>query len=393
MGKNEKSAKYSCSRCGLYKDVKTYKMQPYGGNKQKIMNIGEAPGSQEDEAGHPWAGRVGQYLQKTYKRFGIDIFDDCVNVNSVNCRPKNNKTPTDIQIACCREVMVEDMIKEYNPDLIMLFGTSAVKSFMKHRWRKNLQGINRWRGWTIPDQDYRAWVCPVFHPSFVVRSEEHVAKLWNKDIRRGLEMLDKRFPVFKKPNIEVITDLSRLQEINSDITAFDYETTGKKPQADGHRIVTVGIADTPDHAFVFAMPESEEERKPFLDYLTNPAIGKVAQNMTFEQNWSKEILGVDVKGWLFDTMLAAHILDNRTHATGLKFQVYVNFGIIDYASEVDDYIYTGDHGNDFNRIDELIAMEGGMEKLLTFVGWDANLELRTALDQMQQLNYDYLPNV
>jgi DNA polymerase len=392
LPKKEKKSNYSCSRCGLYEHAKTYKMQPFGDFKQRILNIGEAPGNQEDIEGKQWQGRVGQYLQKVYTRFGIDLFKDCININAVNCRPEKNKTPTDIQISCCREVVLKDVLKKYNPDLIMLFGNSAIKSFLGHRWKKDLGGIFKWRGWHIPDQDYRAWVCPVFHPSFVVRSEDFISRIWAKDIRNALTYLDKRFPTYKEPEIEVIENLERLKEIKSDLTAFDYETTGLKPQKKGHRIVVCGIADTPDHAFVFKMPEEHDKRKPFIDYLQNKDISKIAANMSFEDTWSNVILGTQVKGWTFDTMLGAHILDNRQGITGLKFQVYANYGVVDYTSDVDSYIYgEKSKGNDFNDIEQLEKTQDGLSKLLRFVGLDAVFEYRLGMQQIEQLDYNFLP--
>lgn len=390
---NFKTKANSCARCGLYQSAQSYKIQPYGNFRQKIMVIGEAPGRQEDTAGLPWQGTVGKLLQRTLKRFGIDLFEDCVSINAVNCRPPGNKKPTSKQITCCREMVVKDVLKQYNPDLILLLGNSAIESFLGHRWKKDLRGVNRWRGWTIPDQDHRAWVCPTYHPSFVVRSEEQVKNIWMKDLRRALEKLNDRFPEFVKPEIETIDDLSRLKEINADLTSMDYETTGKKPQRQGHRIVACSIADREDHAFSFMMPQDKKQLQYFLDYLGNAGIGKVIANASFEKKWTNVTLKHPINGIVFDTMLAAHILDNRSYITGLKFQVYVNFGIVDYTEGVDEYIYTGETGNDFNKIHELISTEEGRHKLLKFVGWDSVLELRLGKMQARQLNYDYLPTL
>src|SRR4030066_1575758 len=80
----------TCQSCGLYKDCKSPKMQPFGNFQKKIMVIGEAPGEIEDNKGKPWQGKSGQLLQKTFGDLGIDLFEDCVNVNSVSCRPMDS---------------------------------------------------------------------------------------------------------------------------------------------------------------------------------------------------------------------------------------------------------------------------------------------------------------
>ncbi len=41
--------------------------------------------------------------------------------------------------------------------------------------------------------------------------------------------------------------------------------------------------------------------------------------MKYEDTWSREKLKQQGKGWLWDSMIAAHILDNRPGVTGLKF--------------------------------------------------------------------------
>lgn len=397
---NTDKNKYSCLKCGLYKNAKTYKMQPYGGYKQRIINIGESSGQEEDEQGVPWVGKVGRILQRTYRRLGIDLFEDCLNVNSVSCRPVTqngtNKKPTDKQIACCREMVVKNVFKDYdNPDLIVLFGSSALKSFLGHRWGGTLKGISRWRGWVIPDREHNAWVAPVYHPSFIARSEEEIESLWIEDIQRALEHLDKPFPKYKEPEIEFIEDLSPLYKIESDLTAFDFETTGLKPQAQGHRIVSCAIADTPDHVYAFLIPKKRRDQKPLLWYLNNHEIGKVAANLSYENNWSNVRLRQPVKGWNFDVTLASHILDNRGGVSSLDFQVYTRFGIVDYSSKVKPYLESpeGSGGNGFNRIHELLETKEGIEDLLTYNAYDSIYELRIAWEQIKEIDYDFLPTL
>ena len=395
---NTDKNKYSCLKCGLYKHSNY--VPPYGGYKQRILNLAEAPGFDENEQQIPFVGKVGRILQRTYRRLGIDLFEDCLNVNSTSCRPVTtsgtNKKPTDKQIACCREMVVKNVFEDYDPpDLIMLFGASALKSFLGHRWGGTLKGINRWRGWVIPDRELNAWVAPVYHPSFIARSEEEIESLWIEDIQRALEHLDKPFPKYREPEIEFIEDLSPLYNIESNLTAFDYETTGLKPQAQGHRIVSCAIADTPNHAYAFLIPKKRKDQKPLLWYLNNHEIGKVAANMSFENNWSNVRLKQSVKGWDMDTMLAAHVLDNRGGISSLDFQVYVQFGILGYDLKVKPYLKSPEDsgGNGFNKIHELLKTKQSIKDLLVYNAYDSIFELRIAWRQVKELNYDFLPEI
>lgn len=387
---------HSCAYCGLSKNCKTPRMKPFGNFKKGILNIGEAPGEMEDQRGKPWQGKTGRALQLKYEQLGIDLFEDCLNINACLCRPVdkegNNRTPTNAEIDNCRRIVLQT-IEEHQPKLIVLFGNGALYSLIGHRWKKDLGGITKWRGWTIPDQDFKCWICPTFHPSYVERSTGSVEdRIWEDDLRQALSKLNEPFPRYHKPKIEIIEDLSVLSNTKSDIVAIDYETTGLKPQANGHRVVCVAVADSPDHSYAFMLPPSKNGRKPFTDLLGNIMINKVAQNMKYEDMWSSVRLRQPVQGWLWDTMLTTHLLDNRTGITGLKFQTYVQFGVVDYDSEVAPYLQSIDKdGNALNRIEQLVKIPGGKEKLMHYCGLDTIHTYRLAMQQMELIGYDTLP--
>ena len=323
----------SCVSCGLYRNVKSPKMKPYGNFKKGIMIIGEAPGETEDQRGRPWQGKTGLLLQKVCKSLGVDLFEDCININACYCRPTDddgkNRTPTNLEIDSCRKTTLQ-YIRHYKPTLILLLGTSALYSVVGHRWKRDLGGISKWRGFTIPDQDFQAWVVPTFHPSFVERDETEVAlTVWKQDLEKAFIVSRKLFPVLQQPVIKTITDLSVLDSITEGFVAIDYETTGTKPHATGHKIVSCAVAVSENLAYVFRLPASRTELQPLLRLLANEKVGKVAHNMKFEETWSRVRLRQPVKNWIWDTMLAAHLLDNRTGITSLKFQTFVAFGVAD----------------------------------------------------------------
>ena len=266
----------------------------------------------------------------------------------------------------------------------MLFGGSAVQSVIGYRWKKELGGITKWRGFTIPDRDLEAWICPTFHPSYVERGGKVEYTVWFGDMNRIKDLIGKPLPPHIEPNIEVIEDLDVLYSIK-DECAIDYETTGIKPHGMGHRILSVAVADGPLHAFAFLMPEIRSKQKPLLDLLKNPDIRKIGQNIKFEESWSVNYLRQPVVNWSWDTMLATHIIDNRERITGLKFQVYVNFGVVDYESDVGPYKRAKDekNANSINRMEELTKLPGGVDKLLYYNGYDATSTYRLAKIQQE----------
>ena len=120
--KSEKGT-LSCISCGLYKYVESPRMKPYGKFKKGIMVIGEAPGQEDDKKGKPWQGTTGKFLQRKFQQLEVDLFQDCISLNAVNCRPVdqkgNNKAPTEHEIACCKRKVI-DAIKQYRPKLLIL---------------------------------------------------------------------------------------------------------------------------------------------------------------------------------------------------------------------------------------------------------------------------------
>ena len=378
---------YSCASCGLYKDATHPKMRPYGEFKKEILNIGEAPGEVEDKRGMPWQGKSGRLLKKVYRRLGVDLFEDCLNINAVNCRPTSDQTPKNYEIDCCRK-SIKQIIDDCQPKVIVLLGGSALYSLLGNRWKRDLGGILKWRGFTIPDRDFKAWVCPTFHPSYVERSEGKEAEVvWTQDLEQAIKKVNTPLPLFKKPRITVLETLEALKDIKGSLVAFDYETTGIKPHAPGHRIVCAAVAVNENECFVFMMPKNKKDRQPFIDLLANPMIGKIAHNMKFEETWSVVRLRQPVANWEWDSMLAAHTLDNRSGVTSLKFQTYVNFGIIDYESEVAPYLESASKdGNAFNKI-----FEADEKKLLEYCALDAIYEYRLAIKQIEIMKYDFLP--
>ncbi len=387
--------KLSCFSCGLYKDAQSPKMEPYGNFKKKVMIIGEAPGRVEDRNGKPWQGKTGKLLERTLAGIGINLFEDCVSLNAVNCKPLNNRTPSPHEIACCRDVKVLKALSEFKPEVILLLGSVSLTSFLSHRLKTpKTGGITKWRGWAIPDQDYQAWIYATFHPSYVERmNSKEVYTIWERDLRRAFEL--KLFFKIKEPEIEYI-DLVNLPKIDSDMAALDYETPGIKPQAKGHKIVCGSIADTPDHVYAFMMPNRKRDWEPLLDFLRDRRIKKIAANFKFEDNWSSVRLKTRVRGWYWDTMLNAHILDNRRYVTGLKFQAYTQLGVIDYNSRMSndyniDYYLKNKKGSQFNRLDELLEKPGGKEQLLEYCALDSIYEYRIALIQMDEISDRILP--
>lgn len=377
----------TCASCGRYTESKNMRIQPTGELKKGILNILTMPDDAEDRRGQCWVGKAAQYIEQCYKELGVDVDRDCLNTYAVWCG--GEKAPSDEQVTNHRRHITK-LIKEYQPKVIVVFGDKALYSVIGHRWKKDFGTIDKWRGFQIPDQELKAFICPVFAPEVAMENKYKVDELYFKqDLKAAVEKASMKFPVYKDPEIIYLEDdLSVLDSITMGNIAFDYETTGIKPHAPGHRIVCASVAVSGEKVYTFMIPESKNKRKPFTDLLQRESVGKFAQNMKFEDTWTNVRFRIPVKGWRYDTMLAAHIIDNRPGVTGLKFQTFVHLGIVDYDSEVSPYLQSsGNNANELNRILELLTTEDNKRKLLTYCALDSVYEYRIAqLTRKHMLN-------
>lgn len=376
-----------CGLCRLNKSCRNPRMPAHGLGERRVMLIGEAPSVKEDKRNQTMIGAPANYLRKTLKRMNWDLDTDCVKINSVCCSTGGEDLDQK-QIDGCRPHVLKE-IENFQPNVIIPLGEAALKSVVGHKYAEELGGINKWRGFKIPDREYKAWICPTFHPSYIdyaIDKLPFVEKTFQKDIREALRLWDKDIPVYQdeEKSVEILSDSNEINKYLQSLidnpppyAAFDYEATGLKPHAPGHRIVSVAIST--DGVTATAFMFGNRIRKKFCEFLKTVKIGKIAANMKFEELWSRCLLGTEVVNWAWDTMLAGHVLDNRALITGLKFQSCVNYGVYDYNSHLHHLLVgvESDNANSFNRIDEIDPYD-----LLIYNGVDAILEFRLAMDQM-----------
>jgi len=380
----------SCATCGLYKTALTPKMEPYGDFRKKIMVIGEGPKEREDVTGKMWQGKGGRVLRQAYKKLGIDLFQDCVSIGAINCF--SEKPPNDYQISCCRRKVIA-AIKKYQPKVIILHGLSAVSSVITgYTYKGGRNGIAVWRGWAIPDRMINAYICPTFHPSFIEKQEQEneVEVIWKKDLKQAFEKVDQPFPDFQneEDNVTISYDpekvLDKLLKERPSLLAFDIETTGLKPyNKKYHEIITISFCAEMNKSYAIPMPTEKKSLKKLKRLLEHPNIRKIAANMKFEDNWLTTLHGINVN-FDFDTMQAAHILDNRPNITGLKFQSYVRFGVPNYDEDVSSFLKSP-HSNIPNKIKELIQDKDSFRKLLLYNGIDSLMTYRLAKLQKEEI--------
>lgn len=375
-----------CGACGLYKTCKSPKLPVIGNGRKHILIVSESPGKEEDAAGELLVGNSSRELESALKSCKISLRNDCWLTNSIICHSKKG-SPTDEQIDHCRPNLMR-LIKELEPKVIILLGSSAARALLLHTWQGSIDSITRWVGWNIPNRNPNAWIVPTYHPSYLLKAKDPVLYLMFKKHLASAVAHEERpwvdIPDYKK-QVECVMSPSDAASIidkmveRGGLSAFDYEATSLKPDGPLAEIVSASICWRGKRTIAF--PWHGEVIDSFRRYLKSD-MPKIASNMKFEHRWSKAHLGVRVRNWAWDTMLSAHHLDNRQSITSIKFQAYVRLGWPLYDEHIHKYI-TSEGGNTKNSIQRL-----ALPSLLLYNGLDSLLEYLVAKKQMKEAGFN-----
>lgn len=368
-----------CGSCGLYQKCRSPKMKVEGKGRIPILFVDEFPGDMEDRRGKLFVDNSGQLIRGMLQTLGIDL-DDCWRTAALICNPGDVKVDG-THADYCRPNLIKT-IRDLKPKVIVLFGTLAVQSLIETEW-PDPGSIHRWAGWTIPSAKYAAWVCPTFHPSISYRKDGndpvYLAQI-REHLRQAVKCL-KKTPSPLRPDalretIDVITDPNhaRLRLIDlaksEGVLAWDYETTGLKPEPKEQKLFCVSFCLNGEDTFAMTLQPSLYEYLSAV--LKSKRLKKVASNLKFEERWTRCKLGHGVKAWNWDTMLAAHALDNRPGINSIKFQAYVLLGIEDYASKIQPFLKSKDDSG-LNTIEK-----APLKDVLLYCGMDSLIEFKVS---------------
>ena len=157
----------SCKGCALAKTRHNVVFADGNPETASIVLIGEAPGEMEDLSGMPFVGRAGKLLNDFLEEAGISREEDLYIINTVKCRPPENRVPSDSEKLAC-EKFLHAQIDIMNPKAILFCGATALKSF----WSDPKVQISKIRGqWltvNINGKDYKSMA--IYHPSYLLRN-------------------------------------------------------------------------------------------------------------------------------------------------------------------------------------------------------------------------------
>ena len=180
-----RAAAPACRGCDLYQYA-TQVVFGEGPPDSKVVMVGEQPGDEEDQKGHPFVGPSGRLLSKAMLEAGLDrekiYVTNAVKHFKFVARGKRriHAKPNSIEIAACRP-WLEAELDSIEPELVVCLGATAAQSLMGSAFR-----IIANRGKFFPYSGAKELVATV-HPSAILRVPERYEEeydLFVRDLRK-----------------------------------------------------------------------------------------------------------------------------------------------------------------------------------------------------------------
>jgi DNA polymerase-1 len=277
----------------------------------------------------PWGERQLKEIITYLERAGIDP-DEVAFTGATKCRTWD-MTPNNTDVKTCRSYLSEE-VKFINPDMILCLGNEALLSVT------GKSGITKHRGITYDAKPLGYTNIPAIatiSPAAVYRNpgqkggfEADLAYVAN--VMRGADVFTEHEP----PEYRVANTREDLYELRRDIAnahavAFDIESTGFDEFAPDARVVCIAFtlwgrhSTSPERTWALPLYHPESPwRKVWKRVLAQfwsivkRVPKRIAHNGKFDCRWLRQF-GWDDIDQTFDTMLAAHVLDEN-RPKGLK---------------------------------------------------------------------------
>jgi len=169
-----------CRNCSLC-EARSRTVFGSGNPNADVVFMGEAPGKDEDETGLPFVGRAGKLLTKMIESIGL-IRDEVYILNTVKCRPPDNRNPTVGESAACMNYL-DRQLEIIDPKIIVVLGKVASNALSLD----NLS-MKQYREMNPRTIDGRIYV-HTYHPAFLLRSPGYKSIAW-EDLKKVRNLLD-----------------------------------------------------------------------------------------------------------------------------------------------------------------------------------------------------------
>ena len=165
-----RKAAADCRGCALWENA-TQTVFGEGPAPAELMLVGEQPGDQEDQQGHPFVGPAGRVLDEALELAGIDrrrvYTTNAVKHFKWEARGKRriHAKPTWSEQMACRP-WLEAELAAVRPRVLVCLGATAAQSLLGKQFR-----VTKERGRWL-ESDLAEYVTATIHPSAVLRQRD-----------------------------------------------------------------------------------------------------------------------------------------------------------------------------------------------------------------------------
>ncbi len=159
-----------CQRCAQLASCRSKTVFGEGIPSPRLVFLGEAPGADEDRQGQPFVGAAGQLLDKIMAACRFQRSDVYI-LNTIKCRPPNNRNPLPEELANCWTTFTEQQLEILQPEFICCLGAVASRQLLK-----TTQPLGQLRKKFHAYRESKVMV--TYHPAYLLRTESAKKYVW-----------------------------------------------------------------------------------------------------------------------------------------------------------------------------------------------------------------------
>ncbi len=159
----------ACVQCTELVRCRTQTVFGEGSPTPRFAFFGEGPGVEEDRSGRPFVGKAGQLLTKMIEACSLRR-EDVYILNTVKCRPPNNRNPEPEEVEHCREYF-EQQLSILRPEYIVCLGAVSSRALLRSKL-----SVGRLRGRLHRYLESKVLV--TYHPAYLLRTPAAKKAAW-----------------------------------------------------------------------------------------------------------------------------------------------------------------------------------------------------------------------
>ncbi len=170
----------ACRDCSLHRIRKLPALDENFSDK-RLMLIGDFPDKEDNYLGRPFAGPIGETLQKMLLSIGLRKEDFYLTL-VVKCKPSAGRIPEEEEIQACRKYLLKE-IRLLKPKLILALGFLPPKALLERT-----EPLNNLRG--APFSFRESMIIFTYHPAFMLKNPSVKRLIW-EDLKLFKELYEK----------------------------------------------------------------------------------------------------------------------------------------------------------------------------------------------------------